>query len=73
MKLYGADPDSQRRDLFDAIAMGDFPEWEFSVQAFDEKTAAKFPFDVLDATKLIPEEMVPLTACRPDGARPQSR
>jgi len=61
VKLYGADPDSQRRDLFDAIDKGDFPEFEFSVQAFDEKTAAKFPFDVLDATKLIPEEMVPLT------------
>ena len=60
VKLYGADPDSQRRDLHDAIEMGDFPEWEFSVQAFDEKTAATFPFDVLDATKLIPEEMVPL-------------
>ncbi|HTL02294.1 MAG TPA: catalase [Vicinamibacterales bacterium] len=60
VKLYGADPDSQRRDLHDAIAMGDFPEFEFSVQAFDERTAAKFPFDVLDATKLIPEEMVPL-------------
>jgi catalase len=61
VKLYGADPDSQRRDLFDAIANGDFPEFEFSVQAFDEKTAAKFPFDVLDATKIIPEEIVPLT------------
>ncbi len=60
VKLYGADPDSQRRDLFDAIAMGDFPEFEFSVQAFDEKTAATFPFDILDATKIIPEEMVPL-------------
>lgn len=60
VKLYGADPDSQRRDLFDAIAAGDFPEFELSVQAFDEKTAAKFPFDILDATKLIPEEMVPL-------------
>ena len=60
VKLYGADPDSQRRDLHDAIAMGDFPEFEFSVQAFDEKTAAKFPFDVLDPTKIIPEEMVPL-------------
>jgi catalase len=60
VKLYGADPDSQRRDLFDAIAQGDFPEFEFSIQAFDEKMAAKFPFDVLDATKLIPEEMVPL-------------
>ena len=61
VKLYGADPDSQRRDLFDAIAAGDFPEWELSVQAFDQKTADKFPFDILDATKLIPEEMVPLT------------
>jgi catalase len=61
VKLYGADPDSQRRDLFEAIAAGDFPEFEFSVQAFDEKTAAKFPFDILDPTKLIPEEMVPLT------------
>ena len=60
VKLYGADPDSQRRDLHDAIAAGDFPEFEFSVQAFDDATAAKFPFDVLDATKLIPEEMVPL-------------
>ena len=60
VKLYGADPDSQRRDLFDAIATGNFPEFEFSVQAFDEKTAARFPFDILDPTKLIPEEMVPL-------------
>ena len=60
VKLYGADPDSQRRDLFEAIAMGDFPEFELSVQAFDQKTADKFPFDILDATKLIPEEMVPL-------------
>ena len=60
MKLNGADPDFQRRDLFNAIASGNFPEFEFSIQAFDEKTAAKFPFDVLDATKLIPEEMVPL-------------
>jgi len=61
VKRYGADPDSQRRDLFNAIAAGDFPEWELSVQAFDQKMADKFPFDILDATKLIPEEMVPLT------------
>ena len=60
VKLYGADPDSQRRDLFDAIAMGDFPEFELSVQAFDQKTADTFPFDILDATKIIPEEMIPL-------------
>ena len=61
VKLYGADPDSQRRDLHDAIASGAYPEFEFSVQAFDQKTADKFPFDILDATKLIPEELVPLT------------
>ena len=60
VKLYGADPDSQRRDLFDAIDTGAFPEFEFAIQSFDEKTAAKFPFDILDPTKLIPEEMVPL-------------
>ena len=61
VKLYGADPDSQRRDLFDAIARGDFPEYEFAIQAFNQKTADTFPFDILDATKIIPEEVVPLT------------
>ena len=60
VKLNGADPDFHRRDLFNAIAMGDFPEWELSIQAFDEATAATFPFDHLDSTKLIPEELVPL-------------
>jgi catalase len=60
VKLYGADPDFHRRDLFDAIAKGAFPEWELSIQAFDQKTADKLPFDVLDATKLIPEEIIPL-------------
>jgi catalase len=40
--------------------MGNFPEFELFVQAFDQKTADKFPFDILDATKIIPEEMVPL-------------
>ena len=55
-KISGADPDFHRRDLFDAIARGDFPEWEFCIQAFDQKTADAFEFDVLDATKLIPEE-----------------
>jgi len=64
VKICGADPDFHRRDLFEAIERGDFPEWELSVQAFDEATADTFPFDVLDATKLIPEEMVPL---RPIG------
>jgi len=59
-KISGADPDFHRRDLFEAIDKGDFPEWEFAIQAFDQKTADKLPFDVLDATKLIPEEVVPL-------------
>src|SRR6476646_10386152 len=60
VKISGADPDFHRRDLFDAIARGDFPEYEFCIQAFDQKAADDFEFDVLDATKLIPEEVVPL-------------
>jgi catalase len=60
VKINGADPDYHRRDLWNAIKAGDFPEWELGLQVFDEKTAAKFPFDVLDATKLIPEEDVPI-------------
>ena len=59
-KIAGADPDFHRRDLFEAIQVGSFPEWEFSVQLFSESDAAKFPFDHLDPTKLIPEELVPL-------------
>ena len=60
VKINGADPDFHRRDLWDAIGAGDFPEWELGVQAFDEAFAEKFEFDVLDATKLIPEEQVPI-------------
>ena len=60
VKLAGADPDYQRRDLFEAIARGQFPEWELAVQLFTEEDAAAFDFDHLDATKLIPEEVVPL-------------
>jgi catalase len=60
VKINGADPDFHRRDLYEAIARGDFPEWELSVQVFDQASADSFPFDVLDATKLIPEELVPL-------------
>ncbi len=60
VKINGADPDFHRRDLHDAIERGDFPEWELSVQVFDQKKADSFPFDVLDPTKLIPEEMIPL-------------
>jgi len=60
VKICGADQDFHRRDMFDAIATGNFPEWEFAVQLFTEEEADKFPFDHLDATKLIPEELVPL-------------
>ncbi|QNH22202.1 catalase HPII [Xanthomonas sp. GW] len=60
VKLAGADPDFHRRDLFEAIQQGDFPEWELGVQLFTEEEADKFPFDHLDSTKLIPEELVPL-------------
>jgi len=56
----GADPDFHRRDMWNAIQNGDFPEWELCVQAFTEEEAEKFDFDVLDATKIVPEELVPL-------------
>jgi catalase len=60
VKINGADPDFHRRDLWDAINGGDFPEWELGVQLFDQDFADKFEFDVLDATKLIPEEVLPV-------------
>lgn len=60
VKINGADPDFHRRDMWTAIQNGDYPEWELGLQLFDEAFAAKFEFDVLDATKLIPEELVPI-------------
>ncbi len=60
LKINGADPDYHRRDLWNAIQAGDFPEWELGLQLFDEEFANKFEFDVLDATKIIPEERVPV-------------
>jgi catalase len=60
VKIAGADPDFHRRDMFEAIAAGAFPEWELAVQLFTQEEADSFPFDHLDATKLIPEELVPL-------------
>ena len=60
VKLAGADPDFHRRDLFEAIDSGHFPAWDLGVQVFDEKFAAAQPYDVLDATKLVPEEDVPV-------------
>ncbi len=60
LKLQAADNDFHRRDLFEAIQRGDFPEWELAVQLFTEEEAEAFPFDHLDPTKIIPESMVPL-------------
>jgi catalase len=59
-KISGKDPDFHRRDLWDAIAGGDFPEWELGVQIVPEADEEKFDFDLLDATKIIPEELVPV-------------
>ena len=60
-KIYGADPDFHRRDLWEAIESGEHPQWELGLQIFTEAQAEAFSFDVLDATKLIPEELVPVT------------
>ncbi|MDR3617350.1 MAG: catalase [Candidatus Obscuribacterales bacterium] len=60
LKISGADPDFHRHDLWNAINEGNFPEWELGVQTFDEATAKKLDFDPLDATKDIPEEIVPV-------------
>lgn len=60
VKLAGADPDFHRRDLFEAIENGDYPQWDLGIQVFDEAWAAKQAYDVLDATKLIPEEDIPV-------------
>ena len=60
VKINGADSDFHRRDLWDSIESGNFPEWELGLQVFTEEQADAFSFDVLDATKLIPEELVPI-------------
>jgi hypothetical protein len=59
VKINGADPDFHRRDLWNSIKSGNFPEWELRVQLFDQEFADSFDFDVLDATKIIPEEVLP--------------
>ncbi len=64
LKINGADPDFHRRDLWTAIEQGSPPEWELGVQLFDDEFADSFDFDVLDPTKLIPEEVLPV---RPIG------
>ncbi|HTT92689.1 MAG TPA: catalase, partial [Acidimicrobiales bacterium] len=60
LKINGFDPDFHRRDLWDAITSGKFPEWELGLQLFDEDFATRFRFDILDPTKIIPEEEVPV-------------
>ena len=61
VKISGADSDFHRRDLWEAIEAGEYPQWELGLQIFTEAQASTFSFDVLDATKLIPEELVPVT------------
>ncbi|HVJ60834.1 MAG TPA: catalase [Burkholderiaceae bacterium] len=61
VKISGADSDFHRRDLWEAIEAGEYPEWELGLQVFTEEQAEAFSFDVLDATKIVPEELVPLT------------
>lgn len=58
--MQGKNLDIHRQDLWDAIEAGHGPEWEFAVQVVDEDKATAFGFDLLDPTKLIPEEYAPL-------------
>ena len=60
VKISGADSDFHRRDLWEAIEAGAYPEWELGLQIFTEEQAEDFSFDVLDATKIVPEELVPI-------------
>lgn len=60
VKISGADPDFHRRDLWEAIESGNYPEWELGLQIFSEEQADEFEFDILDPTKLIPVELVPI-------------
>jgi catalase len=59
-KISGQDPDFHRRDLWEAIENGDYPEWELGVQLVQEEDEHTFDFDLLDATKIIPEESIPV-------------
>ena len=60
VKISGPDPDFHRRDLWEAIDAGEYPEWELGVQIFTQEQAEAFSFDILDATKIVPEELVPV-------------
>jgi catalase len=59
-KISGTDPDFHRRDLWEAIEQGHYPEWELGIQVIEESREHEFDFDLLDATKLVPEELVPV-------------
>jgi catalase len=59
VKINGADPDHHRRDLWEALTTGDHPQWDLCLQMFDQDFADSFDFDVLDPTKIIPEELIP--------------
>src|ERR1700741_4762702 len=60
VKISGRDPDFHRRDLWEAIACGAYPEWELGLQVIEEDQENAFDFDLLDPTKLVPEELVPV-------------
>ena len=73
VKISGADSDFHRRDLWEAIEAGAYPEYELGLQIFTEEQAETFTFDVLDATKIVPEELVPVVPVGQAGLEPQSR
>ena len=73
VKISGADSDFHRRDLWEAIEAGAYPEYELGLQIFTEEQAEAFTFDVLDATKIVPEELVPVVPVGQAGAESQSR
>ena len=60
-KISGKNPDFHREDLWEAIEMGNFPEWELGVQIIPAEDEHKYEFDLLDPTKIVPEELVPVT------------
>jgi catalase len=60
LKLAGQDPDFHRRDLYNAIDAGAYPKWDFGVQIVSEEDEHNFDFDLLDSTKIIPEDEVPV-------------
>jgi catalase len=60
LKISGKNPDFHRQDLWEAIEMGNFPEWELGVQIIPQEDEHKYEFDLLDPTKIVPEELVPV-------------